>query len=133
MFITHHHCKTQLCFSTPTLLISILAISDIASVQKQQVSDNKDVTRLSSIFRPSAVYEYVVVIIALLMSISIPVFYFTRTDIFLGKSNWQKVLFWYNFLMFWVTLPALVQCVHSYLIKCRKVVLQILTMFLKPS
>lgn len=90
------------------ILISILAISDIVSVQKQQVSDNKAVTRLSSIFRPTAVYEYVVVIVALLMSISIPVFYFTRTDIFLGRNNWQKVLFWYNFLMFWATLPALV-------------------------
>lgn len=103
------------------ILISILAISDIASVQKQQVSDNKDVTRLSSIFRPSAVYEYVVVIIALLMSISIPVFYFTRTDIFLGRSNWQKVLFWYNFLMFWVTLPALVlACIMADVSRARK-------------
>ena len=27
----------------------------------------------------------------------------------------------------------MIQCVHSYLIKCREVVLQILTMFLKPS
>lgn len=84
------------------ILISILAISNVVSVQHNKHIEKTD------LFKPATVFEYITIIIALLMSISIPVFYFTRTDVFVGRNTWQKILFWYNFLMFWMCLPCLV-------------------------
>lgn len=85
------------------MLITFLAVSGFANWEPiAEIQGN------SALFKPAGIYEYVVVIIVLVMAIAIPVFYFTRADIFLGTTNWQRTLLIYNLFMAVVTLPAFI-------------------------
>lgn len=62
----------------------------------------------NSFYQATAYYLYAINILILIFAFSIPLFYFTRADIFLGTGPWQRVLIWYNLIMWITIIPAIV-------------------------
>jgi len=83
-----------------TTIIITLCFSKIGSLRPKEYSDD--------IFRATFYYEIVICCVVLLMAICIPLFYFTKADVFLGTGTWQTVLLVYNATILVFCIPILI-------------------------
>ena len=105
---TYLELNCQWLFEILKIAISVMCIITLTLCSFINIESKTSSDKIDPIYKISTYYEYTVVIIILVMAFCIPLFYFTRTDIFLGTGAWQKILVIYNLLMFILVIPALV-------------------------
>ena len=102
---TYLELNCQWLFEILKLAFSILCIITMVLASVDDLSEGGS---RAALYKATAYLQYAVTFTALVMSFSIPLFYFTRADIFLGAGPWQKVLLVYNLLMLLLLIPCLV-------------------------
>ena len=94
---TYLELKCQWAFELFKIILSITVLITNSIAQISDISDSaNDQIPQADLFPATSIYQNVIMSIILVFAVCIPLFYFTRADIFLGTGPWQKIIFFYN-------------------------------------